>query len=264
MEAITAFVTDAVLVTPPPSTMRAEPRQAGPEKPSSNLPLLDAAITEVGKVRKKLDTANTTRREASFLAIAKLHELRAAARADISTLAILQERSKLTWRKNTSEHLYITKAVLICAKADLAEQTVHDWSKVLQALDLVQVAPEVAQVVAWLRAPEDVHCDGKELTGHAKAFAIVKRETAGSPSNVAAELRAAQQFEKREQAWAKYVTSKLDAPLAEVMFAEPLPVAEGYVLQLARVEGQQAKVIDIVLTDEVEIQRLVRKHRPAA
>lgn len=263
MEAITAFVTDAVLVTPPPSTMRAEPRQAGPEKPSSNLPLLDAAITEVGKVRKKLDTADTTRREASFLAIAKLHELRAAARADASILAILQERSKVTWRKNTSEHLYITKAVLICAKADLADQTVHDWSKVLQALDLARVPPEVAQVIAWLRAPEDVSGDGKELTGHAKAFAIVKRENADASSK-GADLRAANQAAKKERAWNAYVTPKLDTPLAEVTFSEPLPVTAGYVLQLARIDGQQAKVIDIVATDEVEIQRLVMKLRPAA
>lgn len=264
MEAITAFVADAVLVTPPPSAMRAESRQAGPEKPSSNLPLLDAAITEVGKVRKKLDTADTTRREASFLAIAKLHELRAAARADASILAILQERSKVTWRKNTSEHLYVTKAVLICAQADLADQTVHDWSKVLQALDLVQVAPEVAQVVAWLRKPEDVNGEGKELTGHAKAFAIVKRAAKEGPPNVAAEARAAKQTERKQKVWADYVTLKLATPLAEVTFAEPLVVAEGYVLQLARVEGQQAKVLDIVLTDQDEIQRLVRKQGLAA
>lgn len=264
METTAEFITDAVLITPPPSAMAVGHRQTGAEKPASNLPLLDAVITEVGKVRKKLDTADATRREVSFLAIAKLHELRAAARTDTSIVAILQERSKITRRKNTSDYLYITKAILICAKAGLADQTVHDWSKVLQALDLAGVAPEVAQVIAWLRAPEDVNGDGKELTGHAKAFAIVKRETAGSPSNVAAELRAAQQAEKKKQAWAKYVTAKLDAPLAEVMFAEPLPVAEGYVLQLARIDGQQAKVIDIVVTDEAEIQRLVMKRRPAA
>ncbi|MDX3806792.1 hypothetical protein ACXIUS_29380 [Bosea thiooxidans] len=260
METVTEFSTATSL---PPvisktkvKTTRAEKAVAG----TSSHPLLKEAVREIRELPHKTAEIEEKRRQVSFVALGRLHELRAAAMSDTSLMEMLEQESRIPRRKNTSDHLYVVKAVLRIAGSDLKAQTASDWAKVLRGLEQADVPVKAAQVVEWLSTPDEE----TDLTGHAKAFAIVERAAKDGPPNVAAEARAAKQTERKQKAWADYVTLKLATPLAEVTFAEPLAVAEGYVLQLARVEGQQAKVLDIVLTDQDEIQRLVRKHSLAA
>lgn len=227
---------------------------------SSSERLLSDAIREVQALPRKEAEMEEKRRQVSFVVIGRLHELRGAAASEAALMEHLERKSGIQRRKNTSDHLFVVKAVIRCANSGLKPQTASDWAKVLRALDLERVPADHAKVVEWLCTPDEE----TDLTGHAKAFAIVERAAKDGPPNVAAEARAAKQTERKQKAWSNYVTLKLATPLAEVTFAEPLAVAEGYVLQLARVEGQQAKVLDIVLTDQEEIQRLVRKHSLAA
>lgn len=227
---------------------------------TSSHPLLKEAVREIRDLPRKTAEIEEKRRQMSFVALGRLHELRAAAMSDNSLMEMLEQESRIPRRKNTSDHLYVVKAVLRIAGSDLKSQTASDWAKVLRGLAQADVPVKAAEVVEWLSTPDEE----TELTGHAKAFAVVEHALKDGPPNVAAHTRAAKLIERKQDAWSKYVTPKLDAPLAEITFAEPLAVAEGYVLQLARVEGAQAKVIDIVMTDEPEIQRLVMKLRPAA
>lgn len=227
---------------------------------SSSERLLSDAIREVQALPRKEAEIEEKRRQVSFIAIGRLHELRGAATSEAALMEHLERKSGIQRRKNTSDHLFVVKAVIRCANTGLKPQTASDWAKVLRALDLERVPADHAKVVEWLCTPDEE----TDLSGHAKAFAIVKRAAKDGPPNVAAEARATQKAEERKQTWNAYVTPKLEAPLAEITFAEPVTATGGYVLQLARVEGQQAKVLDIVLTDQDEVQRLVRKHRIAA
>jgi hypothetical protein len=222
-------------------------------------PILKDAIREVRDLSRKAGEIEEKRRQVSFVAIGRLHELRATATTDTSLMHILEEEARLPRRKNTSDHLYVVKAVHFLAGSELKAQTASDWSKVLRGLELAGVKADCAQVVEWLKTPED----GAEVTGHAKAFAIVDRAAKDGPPNVAADARAAKQAEKKQQAWTDYVTPKLDAPLGEVILSEPLSVVNGYVLQLVRIDGRHAKVIETVMTDEAEIQRVVLRQRSA-
>lgn len=260
MEAITEFSSGAGSL---PATQVPEAANAHTGKARAatySHPLLKEVIREVRDLPRKTGDIEEKRRQVSFVAIGRLHELRAAAVTDNSLMEMLERESRIPRRKNTSDHLYVVNAVLRIAGSNLKAQTASDWAKVLRGLERANVPVNAAQVVEWLSTPDEE----TDLTGHAKAFAIVERAAKDGPPNVAAEARAAKQAERKQKAWADYVTLKLATPLAEVTFAEPLAVAEGYVLQLARVEGQQAKVLDFVLTDQDEIQRLVRKHSLAA
>lgn len=234
--------------------------KAKTNRASSSERLLSDAIREVQALPRKEADIEEKRRQVSFVAIGRLHELRGAATTNAALMKHLEVKSGVQRRKNTSDHLFVVKAVLRCANSDLKPQTASDWAKVLRALDLEQVPADHSKVVEWLCTPDEE----SDLSGHAKAFAVVDRAAKDGPPNVAAVARAAKQAEDKKKAWDNYVTQKLDAPLAKVTFTEPLAVTEGYALQLARIDGQQAKVIDIVLTDEAEIQRLVMKLRPAA
>lgn len=231
-----------------------------PELSSSSERLISEATRGVRELSLYEIEYDKNRRHMSFVALGWLHELRAAAAMDPALMEGLEKKSKLPRRKDTSDHLYVVKAVLKLAGSELKPQTASDWAKVLRGLELADVRPDSLHVVEWLGAPED----GTGLTGHAKAFAFVERALKAGPHAAAAEARAAKKAEERKQAWNAYVTPKLEAPLAEITFAEPVTATGGYVLQLARIEGHQAKVIDIVVTDEDEVQRLVRKHRIAA
>lgn len=228
--------------------------QSDGELSSSSEKLISEAAREVRKISLFEVKYEKNRRQMSYVVLGRLHELYTAAARDPALMMGLAKKSKLPHRKNTSERLYVVKAVLKLASSELKPQTVSDWAKVLHGLELAGVRPDSQHVVDWLSTPED----GTGLSGHEKAFAIVKR------ADVASEARAAEKIHKRKQAWSDYVTPKLDAPLAEMTFAEPVAVNDGYVLQLARIVGQHAKVIDIVMTNEDEIQRLVEKHRLAA
>lgn len=227
---------------------------------SSSERLIADAIREVQGLQRKEADIEEKRRQVSFVAIGRLHELRGAATTDAALMENLERKSGIPKRKNTSDYLFVVKAVLRCANIELKPQTASDWSKVLWGLDLENVPADRTKVVEWLCTRDEE----TGLTGHAKAFAIVESAMGDSSPNVAADARAAKQAEKKQQAWNDYVTPKLDAPLAEITFAEPVAVPGDYVLQLARIDGQQARVIDIVVTDEDEIQRLVRKHRLVA
>lgn len=255
MEAITEFSTDTGSLSVARVTEAANARAA-----TYSHPLLKEAIREVRDLPRKTANIEEKRRQVSFVAIGKLHELRAAVATDTSLMEELERESRIPRRKNTPDHLYVVKAILRIAGGGLKAQTASDWSKVLRGVELAGIPANYAQVVEWLRTPDEE----TDLAGHAKAFAVVERATKDGPPNVAADARAAKQAEKKKQAWTDYVTPRLDTPLAEITFAEPVTAKEGYVLQLARIEGQQAKIIDIVMTDEDEIQRLVTKQRLSA
>lgn len=224
---------------------------------SSSEKLVSEATREVREISLFEAKYEKKRRQMSFVVLGRLHELRTAAAMDPALMNGLAKKSKLPRRKDTSDHLYVVKAVLKLAGSGLKPQTASDWARVLHGLELAGVRPDSQHVIEWLSTPEE----GTGLSGHAKAFEIVKR---ASEDDVVAKARAAEKIQKRKQAWSDYLTPKLDAPLAEMTFAEPLAVSDGYVLQLARIDGQHAKIIDIVMTDEDEIQRLVEKHRLAA
>lgn len=260
MEVSTEIGTSTI-TAPMAGVTEAKNARAGKTRAATSFhPILKDAIREVRDLSRKTDEIEEKRRQVSFVAIGKLHELRATATTDTSLMSILEEESRLPRRKNTSDHLYVVKAVHFLAGSELKAQTASDWSKVLRGLEVAGVPADCAQVVEWLNTPED----GTEMTGHAKAFAIVDRAAKDGPPNVAAVARAAKQIEQKQREWTEYLTPKLEAPLGEVTFSEPLSIVDGYVLQLVRVEGQRAKVIETVMTDEAEIRRVVLRQRPAA
>lgn len=225
---------------------------ASPRKPK----VLNDAIRGV----ELIETRTT---DATFVAIAQIHALRRAALATPALLDQLAEMSKIKKRKNTPDSLYLTKAVLACASVKRPKQTAHDWSRVLNALQLVQVGSDTKAVIDWLKKPENVDGSG-ELTGFKKAYAIdamaaAEREKAGEASSKTD--RAGKRAAKQQRDWDEYLSS-LNAPIGPIKTKEPFEEeADGYVLHLTRIANGKATVLDVVMMDEAAVQRCVLRNR---
>lgn len=175
-------------------------------------PLVKEAIREVRALPGKAAEIEDKRRQISFVVIGRLHELRGAATTDAALMENLERKSGIQRRKNTSDHLYVVKTVLLLAGSELKPQTASDWAKVLHGLELAGVPADHAKVVEWLCTPEEE----ADLSGHAKAFAVVDRAAKDGPPNVAAVARAAKQVEQKQKDWTDYLTPKLETPLGEI------------------------------------------------
>ena len=195
-------------------------------------------------------------RSVSFDLVASVYVLAAEAKDDSNILGELNERADLKGKRvGVSHEQHVLTASLKMSGRKVNRSTKGLWTKGVEALAHVGLPANFQAARDWFDVREDVNGDGQLLAGFEKSQAICKGQAESEESKRLADVRDA----KKQERWkALTESSKFKAEIGHIKIAESAELEEGaYVFQLGRVGKNKITMLDVCITEQEVVRKLV-------